>query len=327
MSFTRTTIAPCFGFLGLQLRSRLLHERRPLLASFKPSYACNLQCLHCPFWKKEGPQLDFAGATAILRNLHNCGVKIVVFEGGEPLLWRSESYTIEDLVTYAKTLFWSVGITTNGTLPLPESPDVVWVSIDGFRQTTERIRGPVFDRQMTNICGSQHPRLFANITISRLNAHEVPDLVKFLSAYVRGITIQFFYPYQNDSDLFLPYKERTALLNRLLEMKETGYPLLNSRAALSALRSPGWRCYPWLIANANPDGSITQGCYLKGRTHVACAMCGFSVHTEMSLAYDLNPGAIMTGLYAFGLIRAIRPLMATRIPHTGVTESSCMQKW
>jgi len=295
------SLRPYFGFLDLQLRSRLLGQRRPLLAGYKLTYRCNLSCIHCPFWQRQNVELDFAGASSILRRLHQAGVRLVILEGGEPLIWGDQEHSLGDLIQYAKGLFWSVGVSTNGTLPLPAEPDVLWVSIDGLRETTERIRGPIFDKQLANIAASSHPRLFANMTISQVNVDEIPRLVEFLADKVKGITIQFYYPYEGEMDLFVPYDKRAQLLERLMDMKREGYPLLDSIQALRLLQKPGWRCHPWLIASAEPDGTLTQGCYLKGRAPIACDLCGFAAHLEMSLAYDLHPGAILTGLRTFGL--------------------------
>ena len=290
------------GFLGLQFRSRCLRQRRPLLAGYKLTYRCNLQCAHCPFWRRQNSELDYEGARSVLRSLHQAGARILIFEGGEPLLWRDEQHGLGDLVKYARTLFWSVGITTNGTLPLPPDPDVIWVSVDGLAETTEGIRGPIFEKQMANIAASSHPRLFANVTISRLNVEEIPTLVEFLADKLRGITIQFYYPFDGDIQFFVPWDERARLLDRLIAMKKDGYPLLDSTAALALLRRPGWTCHPWLVASAEPDGTICQGCYLQGRAAVACELCGFAAHLEMSLAYDLHPQAIRAGLRIFGLL-------------------------
>lgn len=245
--------------------------------------------------------MGFDSVCHVLHQLHDSGVRLLILEGGEPLLWRDGERDTRDVVTYAKELFWSVGLISNGTVPLPMEPDVLWVSIDGLANTTERIRGPIFTRQMQNIADSKHPRLFANITISTVNAAEILDLVRFLADKVAGITIQFYYPYESDTTLFVPYAQRSEILAELIKMKREGYPLLDSYFAMEELRSPGWRCHPWLIASANPDGTITQGCYLKGRTEISCELCGFAAHTEMSLAYDLNLGALLAGLKIFGL--------------------------
>ncbi len=296
------SLRAAFGFPAREVEARLLGRRRPLLAGYKLTYRCNLQCRHCPFWQLQSPDPDFSAARSVVDELYRRGVRILILEGGEPLLWRDGEAGLSDLIGYAQERFWSVGVVTNGTLPLPEEPDVLWVSVDGLEVTTRRIRGPIYHRQMAELAASTHPRLFANITVSALNVSEIPALAETLASRVKGITIQFYYPYQGEDDLVVPFDQRAALLDRLLAMKAGGYPLLDSRKALRQLREPGWRCHSWLVANADPDGTIHQGCYLKGRGPVACRHCGFAAHLEMSLAYDLDPGALLAGLRIFGLL-------------------------
>ena len=92
------------------------------------------------------------------------------------------------------------------------------------------------------------------------------------------------------------------MLERLIALKREGYPLLDSVAALQHLKDNTWRCHPWLIANVEPDGRLTQGCYLLNRADVTCQECGFAAHVEASLAYDLVPSAIWSGIRVFGLL-------------------------
>ena len=297
-----TPFAPVAGFLALQLRSRLLHQRRPLLAGYKLTTRCNLACVHCPFWQRRSPELGFDGALAVLRRLHDSGARLLILEGGEPLLWRDGSLDLDDLVRAARRLFWTVGVVTNGTLPLPQSADVVWVSVDGFEDMTRQIRGDVFATQMRNLEAGGGRRLYANITVNAWNVDEIPALVQHLTGRVRGITLQFHYPYNGEDELSLPWDRRARLLDALISLKRRGYPLLDSVACLRALKAPGWRCHSWLVTSAEPDGAITQGCYLMGRGPIACDRCGFAAHLEMSLAYDFHPGAMAAGMRVFGLL-------------------------
>jgi Fe-coproporphyrin III synthase len=283
------------------LKTYLIERRkRPYLASFKVSYACNLTCSQCPFYEMKGPELTWEGAVEVLDRLKQRGNKLVVFEGGEPLLWKSGDHTIHDLVREAKKRFLAVGMTTNGTLPLDVPTDILWVSLDGLRETHNRLRGAeVFDRVIENIRRSRHPKLLAHITANSQNADEIPELVRFLAPLVRGVTVQFYYPYSHKDDLFLGFDRRAALLDTLIGMKKAGSPILNSVAALRALRTNGWRCADWLVDSANPDGTISQGCYLRGRDDIDCGRCGFSPHTEISLAWRGNLDAIRAGNQIF----------------------------
>ncbi|HPL26913.1 MAG TPA: radical SAM protein [Anaerolineae bacterium] len=286
--------------LNHNLRARLLRQRRPLLAGVKLTHRCNLRCPACPFWRRPAPDIGYVQALAALDALHAAGVRLVIFEGGEPLLWRDGEHTVEDLVRVARTRFFAVGITTNGTLPLTTSADMVWVSIDGPREVHDAYRGPSYDRIMANIAASGHRRVMANVTINRLNCARIPELLRDLTGRVRGVTIQFAYPYGDGEDLTVDPEARRRVLDELVALKRAGYPLLDSYGALRRLKGNTWRCHDWLIANVEPDGRINLGCYLKGRGAVDCRKCGFAAHAELSRAFDWDPAAILCGRAVFG---------------------------
>lgn len=286
-------------FLKHNIKRRLFRIRQPLLASFKITYRCSLKCRSCPFWKMEPLSISYQRALAIMEEFHRNGVRLLIFEGGEPFLWRDRNYRLQDLVQFARQKFFRVGITTNGTLPIETEADVVWVSIDGLQRTHENNRGKCFEKIMANITASAHPNILAHITINRLNHQEIPSLIEFLSEKVAGITIQFYYPFPNADDLWLPEQHRIEALDRLIELKKKGFPIFNSAATLEGLKRNTWKCHDWLIANAEPDGRMNVGCYLKDRAEISCEKCGFAAHTEIAKAYDWNFGAILAGQKTF----------------------------
>ena len=281
-------------------RARLGGRKKPLLNGFKVTYRCNLRCDACPFWRLPRPDIPYDRAIAAMDQLRVDGVRILIIEGGEPFIWRDGERRLEDLVSEAKKRFFSVGVVTNGTLPIETGADIVWVSLDGLKETHDSLRGNSFDRAVEHIRESSHPNLLANVTINARNWKEIPDLVRFLRGLVKGITIQFYYPYENTDDLLLIPERRVWVLDQLIALKKEGYPVLDSRAALSRLRDNSWRCHPWLISTTEPDGTITHGCYLRNRAAIHCQQCGFAAHTEISLAYDGNVDAIWAGKRIFG---------------------------
>jgi len=301
MEGTAKQIKRCGYFLFYYLRS-LRGEKKPLLGGIKLTHDCNLSCIHCPFRKRKASSLSFPQVLSSLTTLYDWGVRIIIIEGGEPFLWRDGEHDIRNVVAEAKKLFFSVGVTTNGTFPLEIDSDIVWVSIDGLKETHDRIRGKSFERIMANMESSSHPRLYAHITINSLNWKEVPALVEFLSPKVKGITVQFHYPYQEvEKELFLPSSERRKVLDDLIEMKRQGLPVADSYACLEALKNNQWRCRPWMIASVDPNGKLTHGCYVKDRGEISCERCGFSAHTELSLAYSGVIESILVGSRIFFL--------------------------
>lgn len=286
---------------------RVTGARRPLLAGLKLTHRCNLHCRTCPFWRRPRPDLAYDAVRAALDELYRAGCRLLILEGGEPFLWRDGERGLEDVIATARSLgFARVGITTNGTLPIQTTADIVWVSVDGMKAAHEANRGPIWDTVMANVSASSHRRLFAQVTITRENWQDLSELVRFLAGRVAGVTIQFFYPFAESDDLWLPLKERSFVLQQLMALKRAGYPVTDSYRVLRALEDNSWTCHDWLIADAEPatdDSSravVHYGCYLKGRADVDCRRCGFAAHAELSQAYDLRPGALRTGARVFG---------------------------
>jgi MoaA/NifB/PqqE/SkfB family radical SAM enzyme len=274
----------------------------PVLAGYKITHRCNLKCVHCPYWKRSGEEQDFDGVIATLKALKRMGVRILILEGGEPLLWRDGNKTIADVVDQARKLFAAVCVTTNGALPWGDLPfDRVWVSLDGPPDVHDRIRGKgAFDRAWTNMALCGRGRVFVSATINTLNANAIPKLVSMLPGVAEGVTIQFHYPYGGLPDpLFLPFEDRIGLLDRLIALKTRGQPVANSFASLQEMKKPSWTCEDRLLANAEPDGNIMHGCYLKNRGEAVCELCGFAAHNEMSLAFRGRLESIATGLRVF----------------------------
>ena len=111
------------------IRRNLLGQKIPLLASFKLTYRCNLACRACPFHRRAGEKMDHMSwdtAVLSLETLKKKGTQIVVFEGGEPFIWRDGRRKLCDLVLYAKTMFPGAAVTTNGTFPLSVPADILW---------------------------------------------------------------------------------------------------------------------------------------------------------------------------------------------------------
>ena len=243
-----------------------LGRKKPILGAMKLTRNCNLECAHCPFCQKDGNALTYAKALDCMKILSKWGVRILILEGGEPFLWRDGGHDVRKLVLEARKLFFSVGIVTNGTFPIDVKTDVVWVSIDGLRDTHNQLRGDSFDAAIANIEASEHPRIFAHITINALNRQEIPELVNFLKDYVAGVTIQFHYPYkedEHDENLFVSVEARRDVLDSLISLKKQGLPITDSYACLEALKTNRWECHSWMLANVEPDGTKTRRCYAK----------------------------------------------------------------
>jgi Fe-coproporphyrin III synthase len=285
---------------------KILGRSVPLLASFKVTYCCNLTCRACPFHLRtdeEDMHMSWNTAVTSLESLHRLGTRMVVFEGGEPLLWRDGFRRLHDLVRYARERFLRVAVTTNGTLPLdvPDA-DILWVSLDGLKETHDELRSNSFERICSNLQNTKHSRVFIHATLNRRNWREIEPLAKWVRDMptVQGMTVQFFYPYnQGEDDLALSLEERRAAIEKLIELKKKGFLILNSSGRLKAMVYNHWRCHDDILINVDPDGKITSGCYAKSRGKINCDACGFTPVAEASGALDFIPESLWVGWRLF----------------------------
>ena len=284
---------------------KFLGHRIPLLASFKITYRCNLACRACPFHLRTGVEnghMSWDEAIRALESLHRLGTRVVVFEGGEPLLWRDGPYRFHDLVSYARRRFLRVAVTTNGTLPLDVPAHTIWVSLDGMKEAHDALRGDSFDRVYNSLKTTRHPRVFIHCTLNRKNWQDVEPLAKWVRGIpgIKGMTVQFFYPYnQGEDNLALSPNERRTAIEKLLDLKKQGYSILNSAGRLRAMKDNRWRCHDDVLVNVDPDGTITKGCYVKNRGNINCDACGFTPVAEASGALDFIPGSLYAGWRLF----------------------------
>ncbi len=287
------------------IKSRLLGHDVPLLASFKLTYRCNLACMACPFHLlsgQPGSHMGWDTACRALDTLSEMGCPIVVFEGGEPLLWSDGDRTFSDLAHYARGRFSCTAATTNGTLSLDVPTDILWVSVDGTHEAHNELRNGSYERVMDNLKTTRHQRLYIHFTLNRLNFSQCPDIIRAVTSIpaVRGVTVQLFYPYgAGEEPLALSNEERRTALESVMSLKKAGYPVMNSFWGLRSMVDNSWNCREKLLANVSPDGVIFQGCYVKGRGEVVCSQCGFTPVAEASGAYDLKPGPLMAGMRIF----------------------------
>jgi len=246
--------------------------------------------------------MSWTSAITSLDALKRLGTLIVVFEGGEPLMWQDGRYNLYDLIEHAKRHFPRVAVTTNGTFPLDAPADILWVSLDGLKETHDRLRSGSFDKVWSNLQASRHGRLFVHFTINRENRHDIRPLLEKLKNIKAfgGMTVQLFYPYgQGEAPLALSDAERSAVLEDVIAMKKQGFPILNSAGRLSAMIRNDWRCHDDILINVDPDGTMTRGCYVKSRGRINCRACGFSAVSEASGALDLLPGSLRAGWSIF----------------------------
>ena len=191
-------------------RAQPPHRRPPGRALWEFTWACDLRCAHCLV--DGGPndlqELDTAEALDLVDQIAGLGVRAVTLSGGEPLL-RPDWAQVAARITGHGMLF---RLSTNGNFVDDEVVQTlarigaqrVVMSLDGTRETHDRIRRPVhsrgrspFDRVMEALDRLRPSPVGASIITSvlRPNLPQLPAIHALLKD--RGVeqwTIQLGHP-------------------------------------------------------------------------------------------------------------------------------------
>lgn len=162
----------------------------PFLISYAVTRKCNLKCKHCYSDATEvaaPDELSTEEAKGVLDDIAKWGIKLLIFDGGEPL-YRDDFF---DIAKYAAQKGLRVVIGSNGTLIDTDVAErlqssgimAVQISIDGAKALThDWFRGVdgSFDKALEGIKACRHvglPFQFG-MTIRRGTLDEMPDMLK-----------------------------------------------------------------------------------------------------------------------------------------------------
>ncbi|WP_144796790.1 TIGR04347 family pseudo-SAM/SPASM protein [Halorubrum depositum] len=165
-------------------------QRRPVVV-WNATKRCNLYCEHCyaAADKERAPnELSTAEGKALIDDLAEFGVPVLLFSGGEPLVRED----LADLVAYADDAGIRPVLSTNGTLLTRESArelkaaglKYAGVSVDGLPERNDRIRGEegAFDAAVRGIeaCLDVGLKTGLRYTITEHNVEDLAGVVDLL---------------------------------------------------------------------------------------------------------------------------------------------------
>lgn len=282
---------------GYLFRTKVLRRDIPFIGGLVINEKCNLQCIQCKVSNRELPDLSYNDINKGLKSFYEMGIRSVFIEGGEPFLWREDGRCLEDVINLARNIgFKVISIYTNGTYPLQVSADTVFISIDGLKETNNKLRGNVYDKVIQNIKNSKHPNLCVNFTINRNNESEIERFCEEMHfiKQIRGIFFYFHTPYYGMDELFLPLAERRDIIERILKLKKRKSKILNSNACLKAVYEDKWK-RPSKICYVYANNKLYQCCRAIGNSEV-CANCGYLGYPEIINILNLRLSSIMSAL-------------------------------
>lgn len=285
------------------VRARLFGRKAPLQTVLFITDKCNLRCKHCSVYGSAGyRQRKFDDILQDMRESYKAGSRFIDLEGGEPTLWKEDGKTINDIIDAALRMgFFSITVTTNAQQDFSWiHPDSIWVSMDGVGEYHERVRGEgTFARLEENIRKSGKKHICVNMVVNSLNWESLDAAMEYARSNeaIEQISINFHTPYPGTEYLMLPVQKKVELIDKVLEYKKKGYPVMNSRSGLRRMKRNalgemklGKECF---VTNfIYPDGS--RGLCVGYGTD-KCAQCGFCMAGEMSSVFHFCPDTIFAG--------------------------------
>ena len=277
---------------------RFLGRKKPLQTVIFINNECNLRCKHCWVDKNSAFHRSYEEIKSDLEYSYKLGSRFVDFEGGEPTLWHDSGHeNINELIKLAKKIgFFSVTVTTNAQKPFDwVEADSMWVSLDGVNEYHDAVRGQgAFEKLLENVSKYNKGGLSANMVINKLNEASVEDTIKFVkeNPNLQSISLNFHMPYEDTADLCAD--NRTEIVDKIIEMKRLGYPIMNTFSGLRELKrvQDGEKC--WITNFVLPDGTRRE--YCQGKDFGMCKNCGYGMAGEMKNVFYFNPETLLAGL-------------------------------
>jgi MoaA/NifB/PqqE/SkfB family radical SAM enzyme len=276
---------------------RILKKDRAFIAGLVLGESCNLNCEHCNVChESQENDLSFKMVEKGLNELYKEGIKLLAITGGEPFYWQDQDKNLEDVIALARKIgFLIISVYTNGTFQLNCSADDLFVSIDGLKENSHKLRGPVHDQVISNIKTSNHKNIMINFTINTENKNEIEDFCEYIATIknIKGIFFYFHTPYYGKDGLFIPFEARQKIILKLLKLKNR-YKILNSKATLLDVYYNRWERPSSICKVYSKDKIFT--CCRSVENKDACEDCGYLGYPEVINITKLKPSALLTAL-------------------------------
>jgi MoaA/NifB/PqqE/SkfB family radical SAM enzyme len=296
-------------------------KRRPFVLSHGINARCNLSCSFCEYWRHPGGEMKTSEIFRMLEDAGAFGIGVYNAWTVEPLM-RPD---LPDILRHAKSLGLTTSLITNGRLlrqrahELPDL-DLLSVSVDGIN-SYRVLRGIDLQEVLQGIKVAQEAghEILMNCVISGKNLHELEELVHLAESLGTWISFEPLHESKGiGEDVWnsIGIRDRPqyeAAVSRLIELKKSGAPIINSLTYLSMIKSrnPCFKCHASdIVLHVSSDGTIetcrvhkeplgnvsdglanvwTNSATRRGKTVRECRGCLFFGYVENSLLYDFVP--------------------------------------
>ena len=304
-------------------------RKRPFVLSHGISSRCNLRCDFCSYWKHPGEEMSTTDILKMLDQAGDYGIGVYNAWTVEPLM-REE---LPLILSHAKSRGLVTSLITNGLLLRHrieelKDLDMLSVSLDGIK-SYKGLRGidPAQVLDGIRAAKSAGHDILINCVISGKNINELADLVQLAQSLGCWIS---FEPMHSSPEIshevwadlaVVDVPGFEAAIERLIELKKSGAPIINSLTYLNMIKRsqrrsrsdcrPGFACHvPEMVMHVAADGTVSAcrvhqealgnvRCGLaqvwedtrKKRRQMAseCSGCLFFGYVENSLLFDFVP--------------------------------------
>ncbi len=288
-------------FASYGFKTLILRQRKPIIAGMPLTDVCNLHCKHCVVANTGRGPYPFSKIEEYLRHFYELGVRVMYMQGGEIMTWRDGEKDLNDVIRLARRIgFFKIAVVTNGTMGIDSEADLMWVSMDGPEKVHDSIRGAgAFATVMGNLEKTRHRRVSLNMTVNKLNAREVETVAQIAAdlTNVHGVSYNFHTPYPGVEELCLSMSERASVIDRIVDVKKKGLPVLNTLGGLHALKANKWR-RPVPIIQLMERDRVYECCFGRDQPGV-CEKCGYGVIAELSQILSWNVPTMIHSLSLF----------------------------
>jgi MoaA/NifB/PqqE/SkfB family radical SAM enzyme len=280
-----------------------------------------LSCSFCEYWRRPGREMRTPEIFKMLEDARSFGIGVYNAWTVEPLL-RPD---LPEILRHAKSLGLTTSLITNGRLlrrRAHELPDLDYlsVSLDGIKSYRE-LRGIDLQEVLSGIKAAQEEghEILLNCVISGRNLHELEDLVHLAESLGTWISFEPLHESRGiGEDVWesIGIRDRArykAAVQRLIELKKSGAPIINSLTYLSMIKSLNshFKCHASdIVLHVSSDGTI-ENCRVhkdplgkvsdglanvwassagrRRETVKGCQGCLFFGYVENSLLYEFVP--------------------------------------
>jgi len=197
------------------------------LAVLEITNLCNLKCRHCYSFFNNPQIMDINVFDNVVTELYNQGCTKIIISGGEPLMLGDK---IKDYINVLKKYnFPFIALTTNGTLDnikdieIFKMFDLIQVSIDGKKETHEKIRGiNTYTKSIDFIKKIQkiNNNISIMMAVSQINYEEIEEVNSLAKKLNVKFALEIVTPCGRGEDLTVITNEQMTELKKYLKQEK-----------------------------------------------------------------------------------------------------------